>query len=41
MRLNFSNAAPEQIREGIGRLATAVKSHMPAMTVRLVLPVGV
>ncbi len=29
MRLNFSNAAPEQIREGIGRLAAAVKSHTP------------
>jgi len=41
MRLNFSNAAPEQIREGIGRLAAAVKSHMPATTVRLELPVGV
>jgi len=41
MRLNFSNAAPEQIREGIGRLATAVKSHMPATSLRLELPVGV
>ncbi len=40
MRLNFSNAAPEQIREGIGRLATAVKSHMPVMLARE-LPVGV
>jgi len=30
MRLNFSNAAPEQIREGIRRLATAVKSHLSA-----------
>src|SRR5208283_3068639 len=29
MRLNFSNAAPEQIREGIARLAAAVKSHTP------------
>ena len=28
MRLNFSNAAPEQIREGIGRLAAAVQSHL-------------
>ena len=28
MRLNFSNAAPEQIREGIRRLAAAVKSHL-------------
>jgi 2-aminoadipate transaminase len=31
MRLNFSNAAPEQIREGIRRLAAAVKSHLTAM----------
>ena len=28
MRLNFSNAPPEQIREGIRRLSIAVKSHM-------------
>ena len=28
MRLNFSNAQPEQIREGIRRLATAVEHHM-------------
>jgi 2-aminoadipate transaminase len=28
MRLNFSNAAPEQIREGIRRLAAAVKDHI-------------
>jgi 2-aminoadipate transaminase len=28
MRLNFSNAAPEQIREGIGRLAKAVKKQL-------------
>ncbi|MFZ0772295.1 MAG: hypothetical protein WCA49_22335 [Candidatus Sulfotelmatobacter sp.] len=41
MRLNFSNAAPEQIREGIGRLATAVKSRMQATSARLELPVGV
>ncbi len=41
MRLNFSNAAPEQIREGIGRLATAVKRHMPAMALRLELPLEV
>jgi 2-aminoadipate transaminase len=27
MRLNFSNATPEQIREGIRRLAAAIKSH--------------
>ena len=30
MRLNFSNAAPEQIREGMRRLAAAVKSHLTA-----------
>jgi 2-aminoadipate transaminase len=40
MRLNFSNAAPEQIREGIGRLATAVKSHMAA-SIPSELPLGV
>jgi 2-aminoadipate transaminase len=34
MRLNFSNAAPEQIREGIRRLATAVKSHLSRRTIR-------
>ena len=28
MRLNFSNAAPEQIREGIRRLSAAVKIHI-------------
>jgi 2-aminoadipate transaminase len=28
MRLNFSNAAPEQIREGIRRLSAAVKNHI-------------
>jgi 2-aminoadipate transaminase len=28
MRLNFSNAAPEQIREGIKRLAVAVKKQL-------------
>jgi 2-aminoadipate transaminase len=28
MRLNFSNATPEQIREGIGRLGAAVKQQM-------------
>jgi len=28
MRLNFSNAPPEQIREGIRRLSLAIKSHM-------------
>jgi len=30
MRLNFSNAHPEQIREGIRRLALAVESHLAA-----------
>ncbi|MGB8011670.1 MAG: PLP-dependent aminotransferase family protein [Terriglobales bacterium] len=30
MRLNFSNAAPDQIREGIRRLAAAVKIHLSA-----------
>ncbi len=38
MRLNFSNAQPEQIREGIRRLATAVKEHMAT---RKELPLGV
>ena len=28
MRLNFSNARPEMIREGIGRLATVIRSMM-------------
>jgi hypothetical protein len=28
MRLNFSNAAPERIQEGIGRLAKAVKKQL-------------
>jgi len=28
MRLNFSNAPPEQIREGIRRLSVAIRSHM-------------
>jgi 2-aminoadipate transaminase len=41
MRLNFSNAAPEQIREGIRRLATAVKSHLKAMRLSSELPLGV
>ncbi len=41
MRLNFSNAAPEQIREGIQRLAAAVKSHLPGTTIRLKLPLEV
>ena len=41
MRLNFSNAAPEQIREGIRRLAAAVQSHLTGTTVRLKLPLEV
>jgi 2-aminoadipate transaminase len=41
MRLNFSNAAPEQIREGIRRLAAAVKSQMTATTLRMKLPLEV
>jgi 2-aminoadipate transaminase len=41
MRLNFSNAAPEQIREGIRRLAAAVKSHLPGATLRSELPLEV
>jgi DNA-binding transcriptional MocR family regulator len=28
MRLNFSNAQPEQIREGIRRLSIAMRSQM-------------
>jgi DNA-binding transcriptional MocR family regulator len=41
MRLNFSNAAPEQIREGIRRLSAAVKSHLTGATLRLELPLEV
>jgi len=41
MRLNFSNAAPEQIREGIRRLAAAVKSRLTGTTLRLKLPLEV
>ena len=41
MRLNFSNAAPEQIREGIRRLAAAVKSHLAGTTLRSELPLQV
>jgi 2-aminoadipate transaminase len=41
MRLNFSNAAPEQIREGIRRLSAAVKSQTTATTLRLKLPLEV
>jgi 2-aminoadipate transaminase len=40
MRLNFSNAAPEQIQEGVRRLASAVKKHLTGKTVRLKLPLG-
>jgi 2-aminoadipate transaminase len=39
MRLNFSNAAPEQIREGIRRLSAAVKSQQTATTLKLPLEV--
>jgi 2-aminoadipate transaminase len=39
MRLNFSNATPEKIREGIRRLAAAVKSHLPATVLALPLEV--
>ncbi len=38
MRLNFSNAAPEQIREGIRRLAAAVKSHLTGAAIPTELP---
>ena len=41
MRLNFSNATPEQIREGIRRLATAVKSHLTTTKQRSEQPLGV
>ena len=41
MRLNFSNAAPEQIREGIRRLSGAVKSHLTATTLRSQSPIEV
>jgi 2-aminoadipate transaminase len=41
MRLNFSNAAPEQIREGIRRLAAAVKSHLKATKAPFELPLQV
>lgn len=41
MRLNFSNAAPEQIREGIARLAAAVKSHLSPATLPSALPIEV
>jgi 2-aminoadipate transaminase len=41
MRLNFSNATPELIREGIRRLAAAVKNHLTATTRRSELPLEV
>jgi len=41
MRLNFSNAAPEQIREGIRRLAAAVKSHLTGTAFTFKLPLEV
>jgi 2-aminoadipate transaminase len=41
MRLNFSNAAPEQIREGIARLAAAVKSQLSSATRPSALPIQV
>jgi 2-aminoadipate transaminase len=41
MRLNFSNAAPPDIREGIRRLSMALKSHLPASTLRPALPLEV
>ena len=41
MRLNFSNATPEHIREGIRRLAAAVKSHLKTTPHRSELPLEV
>lgn len=41
MRLNFSNAAPEQIREGIARLAAAVKTQLSPATLPSALPIEV
>jgi 2-aminoadipate transaminase len=41
MRLNFSNAAPEQIREGIRRLSEAVKTHLASMSQPSELPLEV
>jgi len=41
MRLNFSNATPERIREGIRRLAAAVKRHLTGTMYRLKLPLEV
>jgi 2-aminoadipate transaminase len=34
MRLNFSNAAPDQIREGIRRLAAAVINHLTRVNIQ-------
>jgi len=31
LRLNFSNAQPEQIREGIRRLAAAIKNQLAGL----------
>jgi DNA-binding transcriptional MocR family regulator len=39
--LNFSNATPEQIREGIRRLSAAVERHLTAAMFLPGLPVGV
>ncbi len=41
MRLNFSNATPERIREGIQRLAAAVKSQLAATNMRSESSLGV
>ncbi|MGA3087276.1 MAG: PLP-dependent aminotransferase family protein [Terriglobales bacterium] len=41
MRLNFSNAAPEQIREGVRRLAAAVTSQLRGARLGSELPLGV
>ncbi len=41
MRLNFSNATPEQMREGIRRLSVAVKAHSRGTVFRSELPLEV
>jgi 2-aminoadipate transaminase len=41
MRLNFSNATPEQIREGIRRLSEAVKRLLKGKALRSEQPLGV
>ena len=41
MRLNFSNAAPDQIREGIRRLAAAVRHHLSHQPFSPQLPISV